>query len=159
MISLADTATARTKLETDGTYTTLGAVKSYQFSYDTDLYPLKRAEMGARDNKLALLNAVHTLDKWDADCFAGSFHNDGRSLWDEAGLFALVQSFKTSRDDYLNGLNSSASGSPLMLSLTLKKALTAGVQLQSFVKSTYQLNIKKGGNVDVINGSAKENLD
>jgi len=53
----------RTKLETDGTYTTLGAVKSYQFSYDTDLYPLKRAEMGARDNKLALLNAVHTLDK------------------------------------------------------------------------------------------------
>jgi hypothetical protein len=46
-----------------------------------------------------------------------------------------------------------------MLSLTLKKALTAAVQLQSFVKSTYQLNIKKGGNVDIINGSAKENLD
>ena len=149
----------RTKLETDATYTTLGAVKSYQFSYDTDLYPQKRAEMGTRDNKLALLNAVHTLDKWNADCFAGGFYTDGRSLWDEAGLFALVQSFKTSRDDYLNGLNSSASGSPLMLSLTLKKALTAAVQLQSFVKSTYQLNIKKGGNVDIINGSAKENLD
>jgi hypothetical protein len=41
--------------------------------------------------------------------------------------FCIVQSFKTSKeDDFLNGLNSSSSGSPLILQLSLKEdAVTA----------------------------------
>ncbi len=148
----------RTKLETDTTYDQLGAVKSYQFSYGTDLYPLKRSEMSPKDNKNAYLNAIHTLDRWDYDCFAGTMMPDGKGYWDEGGVFALVQSFKSSRDDYNNGINSAAGGQALLLSITLKKPAQEALRIESFCKSSYQLNIKKGGNVDIINGETADNL-
>jgi len=148
----------RTLAETDASYNQTGAVKSYQYSYGTDLYPLKRSEMASKDNKLAYLNAVHSLDKWDADCFAGTMMADGKGYWDEGGVFSLIQNFKTSRDDYNNGINSSAGGQALLLSLTLKKPAQEALRLESFCKSSYQLNIKKGGNVDIINGETTDNL-
>lgn len=148
----------RTKAETATDYNQTGAVKSYQFSYGTDLMPLKRAEMGPRDNKLAYLNAIHSLDKWDADCFAGTMLPGGKGYWDEGGVFALIQNFKTSRDDFNNGLNSSAGGQSLQLSIALKKPAQEALRLESFCKSSYQLNIKSGGNVDIINGETRDNL-
>ena len=148
----------RTKVETDVAYNEVGPLKSYQFSYGTDLYPQKRSEMGPRDNKLAYLNAIHSLDKWDADCFAGTMMPDGKGYWDEGGVFSLIQNFKSSRDDYSNGINSAAGGQALLLSLTLKKPATEALRIESFCKSSYQLNIKKGGNVDIINGETIDNL-
>lgn len=148
----------RTKKETDTDFNTTGAIKSYMFSYGTDLYPQKRAEMGSNDNKLAYLNAVHSLDKWDGDCFAGTMLPGGKSYWDEGGVFSLIQNFRTSRDDYNNGINTASGGQALLLSLQLKKPAQEALRLESFCKSSYTLNIKKGGMVDIINGETTENL-
>lgn len=131
------------------------AVDSYQFRYDTKYYPAKRAEMAPRDNKLALLNALHTLDKTYGDCYVGAISYDGRSVWDERGAFAIVQSFKSSRDDYQNGLNSSSTGAPLELSLSLKKPAQNALRVEHFVKSNYTLNIIKGGQTTLINGTVR----
>jgi hypothetical protein len=114
--------------------------------------------MSPKDNKNAYLNAIHTLDRWDYDCFAGTMMPDGKGYWDEGGVFALVQSFKSSRDDYNNGINSAAGGQALLLSITLKKPAQEALRIESFCKSSYQLNIKKGGNVDIINGETADNL-
>ena len=133
----------------------LGAVQSYQFRYDTMLYPAKKAEMAAKDTKLALINAVHTLDAHDKDVFAATSLTNGRSLWDQGRVFAIVQSFKSSKDNIQNALNSSATGAPLELSLALKKPASEALRVEHFVKSNYTLNIVKGGQTTLINGTIK----
>jgi hypothetical protein len=147
--------TDRTKLATDVTFSD-DTIKSYQFRYDTKMYPSKRAEMGARDNKLALLNAIHTLDKVGEECFASTMTAKANTIWDKGGAFCIAQSFKSTRDDYLNGLNSSATGAPLELSLDFKKSATQGLRVEHFVKSNYTLNIMKGGQTTLINGSYRK---
>jgi hypothetical protein len=144
--------------DSDPSFNETGKVKSVQWRYDTNLYPQKRLEMGSRDTKSALLYALSTLDKWEDDCFFGGMSavGDGGSQWDAQGCFALINSFKTSRDDYLNGLNSSATGSPLEMSITLAKPAQEALRLESFCKSNYTLNITKGGQASVLNGGARE---
>lgn len=149
----------RTKLDTDATYTIDGAVKSYQIALDTDMYPLKRSEMGQKDSQLAYLNAIHSLDKYNDDCFAGSLQPNTETWWDEGGCWFIGQSFATSRDNYLNGANTSASNSPVKLSITLRKPAASAYSVLSFCKSDYQINVKKGGHVDIINGDRTENLE
>ena len=144
--------TDRTKLASDATFSD-DTVSSYQFRYDTKMYPSKRAEMGARDNKLALLNATHTLDKVGEECFASTMTALAHTIWDKGGAFCIAQSFKSTRDDYLNGLNSSATGAPLELSLDFKKSATQGLRVEHFVKSNYTLNIMKGGQTTLVNGA------
>lgn len=148
----------QTKEDTDATFNDTGKVKSAQWRYDTQLMPQRRLEMGPRDTKNALLHTLSTLDKWDEDCFLGAMSGvgDGGSQWDKQGCFALVNSFKTSRDDYLNGLNSSATGAPLELSLSLAKPAQEALRLESFAKSNYTLNLTKGGQASVLNGGARE---
>lgn len=131
-------------------------LSSYQYRYDTKMYPSKRAEMGARDNKLALLNAIHTLDKVGEECFASTMTAKANTIWDKGGAFCIAQSFKSTRDDYLNGLNSSSTGAPLELSLDFKKSATQGLRVEHFVKSNYTLNIMKGGQTTLINGAYRK---
>jgi hypothetical protein len=71
-------------------------------------------------------------------------------------VFAIVQNFKTSRDDYVNGLNSAATGAPLMLSLQLAKPAQVPLRVESFCKNDYTLNVTKMGQATVLNGSARE---
>ena len=144
----------RTKVKTDATFSDI-AVDNYQFRYDTKYYPAKRAEMASNDNKLALMNALHTLDIATGESFAATMTHEGKSMWDTGGAFAIVQSFKSSRDDYLNGLNASATGAPLELSLALKKPAPVALRAEHFVKSNYTLNIIKGGQTTLINGTIK----
>jgi hypothetical protein len=146
------------KRDTDATFDETGKVKSCQWRYDTRNFPSRRLEMGARDTKNALLHTLSTLNKWDDDCFLGGMSGvgNGGSQWDAQGCFALVNSFKTSRDDYLNGLNSSATGAPLELSISLAKPAQEALRLESFAKSNYTLNITKGGQASVLNGGARE---
>ena len=119
------------------------------------LYPAKKAEMAAKDNKLALINAVHTLDAHGKDVFAATSLTNGKSLWDQGRVFAIVQSFKSSKDNIQNALNSSATGAPLELSLALKKPASEALRVEHFVKSNYTLNIVKGGQTTLINGTIK----
>ena len=147
-----------TKQDTDATFNELGKVKSAQWRYDTRNFPSRRLEMGPRDTKNALLHTVATLNKWDEDCFLGTMSGvgDGGSQWDAQGCFGLFNSFKSSRDDYLNSLNSSATGAPLELSLSLAKPAQEALRLETFAKSNYTLNITKGGQASVLNGGARE---
>ena len=144
----------RTKDKNDAAFSST-TVDSYQFRYDTKYYPAKRAEMGDNDTKLALLNALHTLDKMGEDCYAGAMLADGKSNWDAGGTFCIIQNFKSSRDDYYNALNSSSTGAPVEMSLSLKKAAASALRVEHFVKSNYTLNIIKGGQTTLINGTVR----
>ena len=127
----------RTKDKHDSTYEDT-AIESYQFRYDTKYYPAKRCEMAAKDNKLALMNALHTLDLATGESFAATMRHDGQSMWDKGGVFAIVQSFKSYRDEnVLNSLNSTSTGAPLELSLSLKKPAAVALRIEHFVKSNY----------------------
>jgi len=137
----------------------LGTVDTYQFRYDTDYFPNRRAEMSPKDNKLALINAIHTLDLPNKDAFASSIMADGTSVWDQGGTFAIVQDFKNAKDEgVLSGLNSSATGAPLELSITFKKAQSEALRVEHFVKSNLTLNIMKGGQTSIINGSVRNDI-
>ena len=148
----------RDKAEGDADFNQSGAVKSIQWRYDTKLYPQKRLEAGAKDSKAMLLHTLNTLDKWDDDSFLGTMYKNG-TMWDYGGVFCLVNSFKTSRDEgLLNGLNSSATSGALELSLILKKPAQVPLLVQSFTKANYTLELKKGGFATIYNGSGKESV-
>lgn len=125
-------------------------LKSYQFRYDTKYMPDAKAEMNANDNKLALLNALHTLDLAGKSVYASN-----KGYWDTKGLCCIVQSFKTSRDDFNNSLNSSSTGAPLELQIALKSAASIPMRIETFVKSNYTLSIMKGGMTTLLNGNVK----
>jgi hypothetical protein len=147
-----------TTADNEAGYNQTGKVKTFQYSYDTQLYPQKRLEMSARDSKNALLYTLSTLDLWDTDSFVGTMaaNGSGKGVWDHDGVFCLTSNFKTSRDDYVNGLNSAATGSPLLLSIALAKPAQSPLRLESFCKNSYTLNITKMGQATVLNGSARE---
>ncbi len=147
----------RTVPEGDANFNTTGAVKSIQWRYDTKLYPQKRLEAGAKDSKALMLHTLNTLDKWDEDSFLGAMFRNG-TQWDYGGVFCLVNSFKTSRDDLLNGLNSSATSGALELSLILKKPAQVPLLVQHFTKANYTLELKKGGFATIYNGGGKEGV-
>ena len=132
----------------------INSVKSYQWRYDSKYYPDAKAQMAEKDGKEALFNALHLLDLAEKPVYCagqtGVYNN-----WDAMGTFAIVQSFKTSRDDYLNGLNSSSSGAPLELTIDLRAAAVSPMRIESFVKSNYTLNIMKGGMTNLINGKVE----
>ena len=142
--------------DTDTNYNQTAKVKSFQYSYDTMLYPQKRLEMSSRDSKNALLYAVSGLDLWDTDSFVGATNKDGLANWEHSGVFVIAQNFKTSRDDYLNGLSTQSTGAPLLLSISLAKPAQVPLKLESFCKSDYTLNITRMGQASVLNGSAQE---
>ena len=123
-------------------------LKAYQWRYDTKYYPDSKSEMASNDSKLALYNAIHTLDIADKPTFASM-----KNFWDQVGFCCIVQSFKSSRDNFLNSLNSSSTGAPLELQIQLRSPATEAMKIQSFVKSNYTLNIVKGGLTTVLNGT------
>jgi hypothetical protein len=145
-----------TTADNDASYVQTAKVKSFQYSYDTLLMPQKRLEMSSRDSKNALLYAVSGLDLWDTDSFIGSYNKDGVATWERSGVFFIGQNMKSSRDDYLNGINTQATGAPLLLSLSLAKPAQVPLKLETFCQSEYTLNITKMGQASVLNGSAQE---
>ena len=145
-----------TTADNDSSYNQTAKVKSFQYSYDTLMMPQKRLEMSSRDAKNALLYAVSGLDLWDTDSFIGSYNKDGTATWERSGVFFIGQNMKSSRDDYLNGINTQATGAPLLLSLALAKPAQVPLKLETFCQSEYTLNITKMGQATVLNGSAQE---
>jgi len=145
----------RTKSKNDASYNQLGALDEYQFRYGTEQFPARPAVMGDRDSTTGLLNAIHTLDMADKDCFVGSLSGyNGYSNW-EQGNFAIVQSFKRFRGDNINaGLNSSSTGTPLELMLKLKTPASEALRVENYVKFNQTLHIMKGGQTSLINGAA-----
>jgi len=128
---------------------TQGAVKDWQFNYAANYYPAQKVELKTRDQRLALMHAVKNLDLTGKPAIVNQVNR-----WKE--MFAIVQSFKTSKeDDFLNGLNSSSSGSPLILQLSLKAAATVPYRVVSFVKQNQTLNVFKGGTTSLTDGTVE----
>jgi hypothetical protein len=128
---------------------TQGAVKDWQFNYADRFYPSQKIELKTRDQRLALMHAVKNLDLTGKPCIVNQVNQ-----WQH--MFAIVQSFKTSKeDDFLNGLNSSSSGALLILQLSLKAAATVPYRVVSFVKQNQTLNVFKGGSTSLTDGSVE----
>jgi hypothetical protein len=128
---------------------TEGAVKDWQFNYADRYYPAQKTELKTRDQRLALMHAVKNLDLIGKPAIVNQVNK-----WQH--MFAIVQSFKTSKeDDFLNGLNSSSSGAPLILQLSLKAAATVPYRVVSFVKQNQTLNVFKGGSTSLTDGSVE----
>jgi len=128
---------------------TQGAVKDWQFNYADRYFPAQKIELKTKDQRLALMHAVKNLDLTGKGAIVNQVNH-----WQH--MFAIVQSFKTSKeDDFLNGLNSSSSGSPLILHLSLKAAATVPYRVVSFVKQNQTLNVFKGGSTSLTDGSVE----
>ena len=142
-----------TKSKTDATYAQLGAVDEWQYTYDTTHYPSKPCSNGDKDATNTLLHSIHGMDLYGKDVFASAVNGEtGLPLW-ENGCFAIIQNFRRFRDKGVSaGLNSSSTGSPVQLSLTLKKPATEALRVENFVKSGYTLTLHKGGNSTLTQG-------
>ena len=104
------------------------AVKDWQFNYADRYFPAQMIEFKTKHQRLALMHAVKNLDLTGKPAVVNQVNR-----WKQ--MFCIVQSFKTSKeDDFLNGLNSSSSGSPLILQLSLKQAAGVSYRVVSFVK-------------------------
>ncbi len=129
------------------------ALKSYQFRYGTEMYPSRAAEnvSASGDSKVMLINALTTLDIMDGKMpLCAGYDSAFKPLWDNAGMFTIVQSFKSSRDPYNNSLNTSGTGMPLQLFLTFKAAVSANLQVHSYCKINQTLNVMKGGLTSIV---------
>ena len=125
------------------------AVQSRQFNYADRYFPAQKIELKKKDQRLALMHAVKNLDLTGKGAIINQVNR-----WKQ--MFAIVQSFKTSKeDDFLNGLNSSSSGSSLILQLSLKAAATVPYRVVSFVKQNMTLNVFKGGSTSLTDGTVE----
>jgi hypothetical protein len=125
------------------------AVKDWQFNYADRYYPAQKNELKTKDKRLALMHAVKNLDLTGKPAIVNQVNR-----WKDQ--FCIVQSFKTSKeDDILNGLNSSSSGSPLILQLSLKATAGVAYRVVSFVKQNQTLNVCKGGSTSLTDGSVE----
>jgi hypothetical protein len=117
--------------------------------YADRYFPAQKIELKTKDQRLALMHAVKNLDLTGKKPYVARMNT-----WGEQ--FAIVQSFKTSKDDdFENGLNTSSSGSPLILQLSLKTTATVAYRVISFVKQNQTLNIFKGGDTSITDGSVE----
>jgi len=126
-----------------------GAVKDWQFNYADRYFPAQKIELKTKEQRLALMHAVKNLDLTGKPAIVNQLDR-----WKDQ--FCIVQSFKTSKeDDFFNGLNSSSSGSPLILQLSLKEAARVPYRVVSFVKQNQTLNVFKGGSTSLTDGSVE----
>lgn len=123
-------------------------VAEYQFNYGDTYYPAQKVELKTADQRVALMHLVKQLDLTGK----APYIIDKPTEW--VDQFCIVQSFKSSKeDDFENGLNSSSSGTPLILHLALDNPLVnVSYRVISFVKQNQTLNIFKGGYTSITDG-------
>ena len=130
-------------------------VASAQWRFGVNQYPQRRLQTAPHDSKDILLHTLATLDKFNDDCWLGGLNYNGDPRW-ENGAFMLAQSFKTSRDDYNNGIAAASIGGPLELSISLSKPATKALKLDTFCRANYTLNLNKNGATSVLNSNKAE---
>lgn len=126
-------------------------VSKWQFRYGQSYYPPATVEndAGSLPTVLASLASMDLLGK---SARLTSLSDDGIPLYEEKA-FLIAQGFKTSPDDILNGLNASSTGAPIQLFITWASTASVNIALDAFVESSYNLNIKQGGQVTLVDGS------
>jgi len=122
-------------------------VVEYQFGHADRYYPAQKVELKSKDQRLGLFHAIKNLDLTGKKPYVV----DKTDAWKDQ--FCIVQSFKTSQDDFLNGLNTSAVAAPLILQLSLEGPLTGNAyRVVTFVKQNQVLNVFRGGAVSLTDG-------
>lgn len=148
-----------TKSKSDPDSLTFDTVKAWHVRYGDRMFPARRCENADRDNKATLLNNLHTLDKAQDECFVGAMNKNLKSIFDSAGTFAIIQSFKTTRDpQLLNSLNSSTNGIPLEMTVEFAKPASQALRVEHFVKSNHVVEINRGGNINLYNGGVSKEV-
>jgi len=133
----------------EGGSTSSAPVTQYQFRYGVAHYPPAPVE-NLGGSLPTVLQAMSSMDMLDKAVRLTSLDKDGEAVFEKTG-FLIAQGFKTSADDIENGLNTASSGAPLELKLKFASNIL-NLALFAFVKSTYSLNIKTGGNVTLVDG-------
>ena len=122
-------------------------VVEYQFGHADRYFPSQKVELKSKDQRLGLMHAIKNLDLTGKTPYVV----DKTDAWKDQ--FCIVQSFKTSQDDFLNGLNTSAVAAPLILQLSLEGPLTGNAyRVVTFVKQNQVLNIFRGGATSLTDG-------
>ena len=147
--TVALATTVNDPYDLEGGSTSASKVSQYQFRYGTEQFPPAPVE-NLGGGLPTILQALSSMDMLDKSVRITSLDADGEAVFEKTG-FVIAQGFKTSDDDIENGLNTASSGAPVELKLKFS-ANTNNLALFAFVKSTYSLNIKTGGNVSLVDG-------
>lgn len=138
-------------LEFQGGADTTEKVKMFQSRYGTNYYPQQAIEMvDDTDSSLMLSHALSGMDMLERGQPLLATYDDSYCLRWEKTDFALIQSFKTSRDDVANGLNSLSSGAPIQLDFTFHSPLTGAQELLAFIVEDQILVLGNGGSVALL---------
>ncbi len=139
------------KLEFQGGAQATQKVKMFQSRYGTHYYPQQAVEMMDKtDSSLMLSHSLAGMDMLERGQPLLATYDENNNLRWEATDFALIQSFKTSRDDVANGLNSLSSGAPIQLDFTFHDPLTAAQELLCFMVEDQVLVLGNGGSVALL---------
>lgn len=126
-------------------------VQMYQFRYAQHYFPAQAVEIATeKDSTLALSHALASMDMLEAgQPLLSTYKRTGAHRWESEDFF-IGQSFKTTKDNRLNGLNSLSSGAPLQLDLTLRAPLNDGQELLAYIVEDQQMRISKGGMIRLV---------
>ena len=137
------------QFDLEGGANSTAKVSQYQFRYGTEQFPPAPVE-NAGGSLPTILQALSSMDMLNESVRLTSLDKSGDPVFENTG-FVIAQGFKTSADDIENGLNTASSGAPIELKLKFS-ANTANLAMFAFVKSSFSLNIKTGGNVSLVDG-------
>jgi hypothetical protein len=125
-------------------------VSQYSFRYGTEMYPPTPVQ-NEGDSLPTVLQAISSMDMLDKSIRLTASENNGDPVYERNG-FLIAQGFKTSSDNFQNGLNTASSGAPIELRLNFHEQPN-GLAVYAFVRSSYSLNVKAGGNVSLVDGN------
>jgi hypothetical protein len=114
-------------------------LEQWQIRYGTEMFPQQPVYMNGGDSTSSLLHGLATMDLLDKSVFIA-----GGDVYSTTA-FAIYQGFKTTRDQLVNGLNSSSTGAPLIVSMKFGSGTGTAKRVESFVQSSSTLNVSAGG--------------
>jgi len=132
-------------------------IKMFQTRYGTMYHPQAPIEvMSEKDSTLMLSHALAGMDMLEAgQPLLGTWFDYGTGgtankcvRWEYTD-FMLLQSYKTSKDEVANGLNSLSSGAPIVLDLTFStRAATAeALEMLVFMVEDQKMVLGNGGSI------------
>ena len=131
-------------------------IKMFQTRYGTMYHPQAPIEvMSEKDSTLMLSHALAGMDMLEAGqpLLATWFDygaNYGKCVRWERSDFMLLQSYKTSKDEVANGLNSLSSGAPIVLDLTFSTRTAEALEMLVFMVEDQKMVLGNGGSIALL---------
>ena len=133
-------------------------IKMFQTRYGTMYHPQAPIEvMSEKDSTLMLSHALAGMDMLEAgQPLLGTWFDYGtagaanRCVRWEYSDFMLLQSYKTSKDEVANGLNSLSSGAPIVLDLTFSTRTAEALEMLVFMVEDQKMVLGNGGSIALL---------